>query len=135
MLEWYWNQPGVPHVKEFVAEIRKANGGKVPTARHWFGYAGAYTIGLIANQEKSIDSLKLARALGGFELPPEVKLQPNKVYYRAGDHQLIISAFLGEVVAKGKDDPEDLFRVDEVVAGEKTALPVTETGCKLQWPA
>jgi branched-chain amino acid transport system substrate-binding protein len=135
MLEWYWNQPGVPHVKEFVAEIRKVNGGKVPTARHWFGYAAAYTVGLIANQEKSIDSLKLARALGGFELPPEVKLQPNKVYYRAGDHQLIISAFLGEVVAKGKDDPEDLFHVDEVVAGEKTALPVTETGCKLQWPA
>ncbi len=30
--EWYWNQPGVPHVAEFVDAIRKKT-GKVPTAR------------------------------------------------------------------------------------------------------
>jgi branched-chain amino acid transport system substrate-binding protein len=134
MFEWYWKQPGVPHVQEFVAEIRKRNNGKVPTARHWFGYTSAYTFALIANQEKSIDSLKLARALGDFELPPEIKLQPNKVYYRNGDHQLMLSAFVGEAVAQGTDDPEDLFRVDHVVPGDKTALPVSETGCRLQWP-
>ena len=37
VFEWYWKQPNVPHVKEFVAAIRKKTGGKVPTARHWFG--------------------------------------------------------------------------------------------------
>jgi len=30
------------------------------------------------------------------------------------------SAFVGEAQSKGKDDPEDLFRVDEVVPGDKT---------------
>jgi len=134
MFEWYWKQAGVPYVAEFVADIRKRNNGKVPTARHWFGYTSAMTFALIANREKTLEAAKLARALGDFELPPEVKLQPNKCYYRAGDHQLMTSAFVGEAVSVGKDDPEDLFRVDTVVAGDKTSPPVSDTGCTLQWP-
>src|SRR5258707_2614077 len=135
MFEWYWKQAGVPHVEKFVADVRKLNGGKVPTARHWFGYTSAMTFALVANQEKSLDAVKLAQALGDFELPPEVKLQPNKVYYRKGDHQLMTSAFVGEAQSAGKDDPEDLFRVDDVVPGDKTAPAVTETGCTVQWPS
>ncbi len=135
MFEWYWKQPGVPGVEKFVADIRKANNGKVPTARNWFGYTAMHTLAAVANAEKSLDSLKLARALGGFELPAEVRLQPNKCYYRAGDHQLMTSAFVGEAVHKGKDDPEDLFNVTQVVAGDITAPPESETGCAVQWPA
>ena len=101
----------------------------------WFGYTSAMTFGLVANREKTLDSVKLARALGDFELPPEVKLQPNKCYYRAGDHQLMTSAFVGSAQSTGKDDPEDLFHVDQVVAGDKTAPAVTETGCKLTMPS
>ena len=135
MFEWYWKQPGVPSVDKFVADIRKVNGGKVPTARHWFGYTSAMTFALVANQEKSIDSLKLAKALGNLELPDDVKLQPNKCYYRAGDHQLMTSAFVGSAQSNGKDDPEDLFQVDQVVPGDKTAPPVADTGCKLTMPS
>jgi branched-chain amino acid transport system substrate-binding protein len=135
MFEWYWKQPGVPHVAEFVAEIRKRNGGKVPTARHWFGFTSVMTFAHVANQQKTLDAVKLAQALSDFELPPEVKLQPNKVYYRKGDHQLMTSAFIGEAQSKGKDDPEDLFRVDSVVPGDKTAPPVADTGCTVKWPA
>jgi branched-chain amino acid transport system substrate-binding protein len=68
-------------------------------------------------------------------LPPEIKLQPNKCYYRAGDHQLMTSAFVGEAQSKGEKDPEDLFRVAHVVPGDTTAPAESETGCKLQWPA
>src|SRR5580700_10172727 len=70
MFEWYWKQPGVPGVEKFVADIRKVNGGKVPTARHWFGYTSVHTLAGIANQEKTLDSLTLAKALGNFELAP-----------------------------------------------------------------
>jgi branched-chain amino acid transport system substrate-binding protein len=135
MFEWYWKQPGVPGVEQFVADIRKVNGGKVATARHWFGYTSVHTLAGVANQEKSLDALKLAKALGNFELPPEIRLQPNKCYYREGDHQLMTSAFIGEAQSQGKDDPEDLFRVDNVIAGDKTAPPADQTGCKVQWPA
>ena len=135
MFEWYWKQPDTPHVAEFVANVRERTGGKVPTARTWFGYASIYSFALVANRENTIDSFKLARALGDFELPPEVKLQPNKCYYRTGDHQLMTSAFVGEAQGKGADDPEDLFKVEAIVAGDKTSPPVSETGCTLQWPA
>ena len=92
------------------------------------------TFALIANQEKTLDSSKLAKALANFELPPDVKLQPNKCYYRAGDHQLMTSAFVGSAQPAGKDDPEDLFSVDQVIAGDKTAPPISETGCKVTMP-
>jgi branched-chain amino acid transport system substrate-binding protein len=118
-----------------VADIRKRTGGKVPTARTWFGYTAMYSLALVANREKTLDSVKLAQALGDFELPAEVKLQPNKCYYRKGDHQLMTSAFIGEALPKGAGDPEDLFRVDSIVAGDKTSPAVSETGCTLQWPA
>jgi branched-chain amino acid transport system substrate-binding protein len=134
MFEWYWQQPNTPHLAEFVADIRKRTDGKVPTARTWFGYTSVYTYALVANREKTLDALKLAEALGDFELPPEVKLQPNKVYYRKGDHQLMTSAFVGEAQSRG-NDPEDLFKVNEIVAGDKTAPPVADTGCTVQWPS
>jgi branched-chain amino acid transport system substrate-binding protein len=37
VLEWYWNQPGVPHVAEFVESTKKRT-SRAPTARTWFGY-------------------------------------------------------------------------------------------------
>jgi branched-chain amino acid transport system substrate-binding protein len=93
------------------------------------------TFAHVANQQKSLDAVKLAQALSDFELPPEVKLQPNKCYYRAGDHQLMTSAFVGEALTKPAGDPEDLFKVDTVIPGDKTSPPESETGCTLQWPA
>ena len=135
MFEWYWKQPGVPHVEKFVADIRKVNGGKVPTARHWFGYTSVHTLAGVANREKTLDSRKLAEALGGYALPDEVKLQPNKCYYRKGDHQLMTSSFVDEALGKPAGEPEDLFRVDNVVPGDKTAPPESATGCTIKWPA
>ena len=135
MFEWYWKQPGVAGVEQFVADIRKRSNGKVPTARTWFGFTSVQTYAHVANQEKSLDAVKLAKALGNFELPADVKLQPNKCYYRAGDHQLMTSSFVGEALQKPAGDPEDLFRVDHVLAGEKVNPAESETGCSLTWPA
>ena len=135
VFEWYWNQPDIPHLADFVAETRKMNDGHVPTARHWFGFTSVMSLGLVAAQEKTTNGLKLAHALAGFKLPPEVKLQPNDVFYRPGDHQLMISTFIGKARAHAAADPEDLFKVDEVVAGEKVAQPVADTGCEIHWPA
>ena len=135
MFEWYYDQPKVPHVAEFVADIRKMNGGRVPTARHWFGFTSVMSFAEAAKQAKTVDSLKLAHTLENMELPPEVKLQPNKVFYRAGDHQLMLSAFVGEAREHGVGDPDNLFKVDAVVAGTSIAPPVDETGCHLTWPS
>ena len=134
VFEWYWKQPGVAGVEAFVDTVKKRT-GKVPTARTWFGYTSAHTYGLIANQEKTLEPVKLARALQGFTLPPEIALQPNKAYYRAEDHQLMTSLYVGHAKSDGGDSGEDLFEVEKVVAGDKAAPPPSETGCKLTWPA
>jgi branched-chain amino acid transport system substrate-binding protein len=133
LFEWYWNQPNVPHVAEFVAAIRKKT-KKVPTARTWFGYVALWSCALIANQEKTIAAVKLAHALEGFKLPPEVALVPGGAYYRAEDHQLVPSAFVGHLQSKGTSDPEDLFVVDQVVNGPDYMPAAADTGCKLVYP-
>ena len=134
VFEWYWNQPHVKHVKEFVAAIRKVNNGKVPTARHWFCYVATHTCALVANEKKTLDSVKLAKALENFTLPPEIALMPNKVFYRAGDHQLMPDLYVGHAQAKGSE-PDDLFKVTQVVKGIDAAGPLEESGCKMTWPA
>jgi branched-chain amino acid transport system substrate-binding protein len=65
--------------------------------------------------------------------PPEIKLQPNKVYFRPGDHQLMSSEFPGEILPDGVYPK--VFKVADVVAGDKIALSVKDTGCKLDYPA
>ena len=135
VFEWYWKQPGVPYVKEWVAAMRKVLGGKVPTARHWFGYAAVWTCYHAAEGTKSLDTLKMAKFLQNWHLPPEVALMPNSPFYRHGDNQLMPTLYVGHAVEKGTDDPEDLFHVDTEVKGVDAALPVSETGCHMKWPA
>ncbi len=136
MFEWYWKQAaGTPGLDQFIAEIRKRSGGKVPTARTWFGYVTIHAYALACEKAKSIEAKAVARALADLELPPDIKLQPNKVYFRGGDHQLMLSAFIGELLQKGDGDPENLFKVSSIVAGDSIAPSVADTGCKMNMPA
>ena len=132
-MEWWWDQPNTPHVKQFNAEMKQRT-GRAATARNWFGYVSVYTAALIANQEKTLDAVKLAHALSGFKLPPEIALQPGLPEYRVGDHELMSTVFVGEAHPP-KGDPDNLFTVRERVPAVKTAGAVEDTGCKLQWPA
>ena len=135
MFEWYWKQAaGTPGLDDFIAEIRKRS-GKVPTARTWFGYVTIHAYALACEKAKTIEAKAAAKALGDMELPPEIKLQPNKVYFRGGDHQLMLSAFLGELLQTGDGDPENLFKVNTIVAGDSIAPSVADTGCKMNMPA
>jgi branched-chain amino acid transport system substrate-binding protein len=108
--------------------------GLSATARNWFGYASVQTLATIANQEKTLDAVKLARALSGFKLPPEIALQPGAPSFRAGDHELMSTVFVGEVHPP-QGDPDNMFTVRNPVPGEKAAGPAENTGCKIQWPA
>jgi branched-chain amino acid transport system substrate-binding protein len=136
VFEWYWKQPGVPHVEQFVADIRKRTGGNVPTARTWFGYAAINTCKLAAEKAKSLDAVKMAKAMQGLVLPPEIALMPNGPYYREGDNQLMPTLFVGKSQpAPAGGDKEDLFKVNSLVKGDQAALSVEGTGCKMTWPA
>jgi branched-chain amino acid transport system substrate-binding protein len=132
VFEWYWKQAGVPHVTDFVAAIKKKT-GKVPTARTWFGFASAWSCALAANTAKSLDAVKMAKALSGMTLPAEVGLMPHLPYYRAGQNQSINTLYVGNAQAKGSTE-DDLFNVTDIVKGVDAAGTLEDTGCKMSWP-
>ena len=132
-MEWWWNQPDLPEVGKFVAGYRAANNNITPSARVWFGYVSVHSVRLAAEKAKSLEAPKLAAAMEGMELPPEVALQPGKVFYRKGDHELMANIFFGEVHPP-KDNPDDAFTVSTLVPGETTAGTVESTGCKMPAP-
>jgi branched-chain amino acid transport system substrate-binding protein len=132
-MEWWWDQPKVPEVVKFVADFRDAV-KTTPTARHWFGYVSMHSVRLAAEKAKSLEGPKMAIAMEDMELPPDVALQPGKVRYRAGDHELMPNIFVGEVHPP-KGNPDDVFTVSSLVPGDTAAGPVEDTGCKMTHPA
>ncbi|MBV1707642.1 MAG: ABC transporter substrate-binding protein [Hyphomicrobiales bacterium] len=134
VMEWYYKQPNVPHVADF-NKLVMAKSGKVPTARTWFGYAGIWSCALAANGAKSLDAVKMAKTLQGMHLPPEIALCPDGAFFRAGQNQLIANLYVGKALHTGKDGPDDLFDVTDVVKGTAVAGTLAETGCKMTWPA
>ncbi len=133
-MEWWWDQPNVPEVVKFVGDFRKAL-NKTPSARHWFGYVSVYSVKLAAEKAKSLEGPKLAMAMEGMELPPDVALQPGKVFYRAGDHQLMPNIFVGQAHPPEGGNPANVFKVEALVPGEEAAGSVADTGCKMTHPA
>lgn len=133
VMEWYWKQPGVPHVDEFVDVVKKRT-GRVPTARTWFGLVSVWTCALAAAKANSLDAVAMAKALQGFQLPPEIALSPNPAIYRAGQNQLLATLYVGTAQASG-EAPDDLFKVTSVVNGADAAGSLEDSGCKMTWPA
>ena len=132
-MEWWWNQPDVPEVKAFDEAIRRRT-SKAASARNWFGYAAVQTLARIANQEKSLDSVVLARALAGYALPPDVALSPGRTFFRDRDHQLMSPVLVGEVHPPG-DDPFDVFTARAIVKADRVAEPVEGGACRLAVPS
>jgi branched-chain amino acid transport system substrate-binding protein len=131
--EWYWNQPGVPHVAEFVKRYSDAYGGKYPSQRSWFGYVSVMALALAC--EKA-GSTRPSSALATFTLsvlPPEVALQPAAPVFRAEDHQLMLGMFPGEVNQKGVYP--HLMNIYQYVPGASIALPPSATGCTITYPS
>ncbi len=131
--EWYWNQPGVPHVADFVSRYSAMYGGLYPSQRSWFGYASVHALALGCEKAGSTDSVKVAKALEGLTLPPEVALQPGAPMFRAEDHQLLLGMFPGQVNQTGTYP--NLMSIFNYVPGASIAQPVTETGCSLVYPS
>ena len=132
-MEWWWNQPEVPDIKTFDAAIRSRT-GKTASARNWFGYAGVRTLAQIANQEKSLDAVVLARALQGYTLPADIALDPNRAFFRRSDRQLMSTILVGEVHPP-RGDSFDVFTVRALVGGEQAAGPDAASACKLAFPS
>ncbi|MDT7952854.1 MAG: ABC transporter substrate-binding protein [Acetobacteraceae bacterium] len=96
-LEWYWDQPNTPHVKEFIDAYQKHESGKVPTARTYFGYVAIHALALAAEKAKTLDNERVGEALSGLEMPPEVALEPERHYFDPKTHQYVGGDFPGNI--------------------------------------
>ncbi len=131
--EWYWDQPGVPHVAEFVQRYTTAYPGLYPSQRSWFGYVSVHALALAAEKTGTTDALPVAKALEGLVLPPEIALQPAAPMFRPEDHQLLLGMFPGSVNQKGTYP--HLMNIFNYVPGASIAQAPAETGCKMTYPA
>jgi branched-chain amino acid transport system substrate-binding protein len=132
-MEWWWNQPNVPQIKAFDAAIRNRT-GKAASARNWFGYAALRTVAQVANQEKSLDPVVLARALQGYTLPADIALDAERAFFRERDHELMSTVLIGEVHPPG-GDPFDVFTVRKAVKAEDAAGLPEASECRLAFPS
>jgi branched-chain amino acid transport system substrate-binding protein len=132
-MEWWWNQPDVPAIKAFDAAMRGRT-GKASSARNWFGYAAVRTLAQVANQEKSLDPVVLARALQGYALPADIALDVNRAFFRDRDHELMSTILIGQVHPP-RDDPFDVFTVRAAVKAEDAAGPADASLCRLAFPS
>ena len=62
-------------------------------------------------------------------------MRSDGAFFRKGQGQLIPDLYVGQAQSKGASDPEDLFKVNEVVKGVDVAGTLEETGCKQTWPS
>jgi branched-chain amino acid transport system substrate-binding protein len=132
-MEWWWNQTGVPQARAFDAEIRRRTGAAA-SARNWFGYAAVRTLATVANQEKSVDAITLARALQGYALPADVALDSHGAFFRGSDHELMSTILVGEVHPP-RADAFDVFTVHAAVKAQDAAGPAEASGCRLAFPS
>jgi len=133
VMEWWWDQPKVPEVVKFVADYR-ATVKKTPSARDWFGYVCMHTVRVAAEKAKTLEGPKLAKTMEDLELPRDVALQAATVRYRAGDHELMPTIFVGQAHPP-KAGPDDVFAIEAEIPGVEAAGPVEDTGCKMVHPA
>jgi branched-chain amino acid transport system substrate-binding protein len=132
-MEWWWNQPDIPHLNAFNEAIRHRT-GRAASARNWFGYVATHTVAHIANQEKSLAAVALARALQGYVLPTEVSLESNRVSFRASDHQLMSTILVGEVHPP-HSDASDVFTPRAAVKADQAGEGREASACKLAFPS
>ena len=94
-----------------------------------------HAVKLAAEKAKSLEAVKMAHALEDLELPPEVALQPGKIAYRAGDHQLMSDIFVGEVHPPGGQSRTICSRSPSWCPARRRPDPVADTGCHMTFPS
>jgi branched-chain amino acid transport system substrate-binding protein len=132
-MEWWWDQPDMPQVSAFNEAIRRRT-GRAASARNWFGYVAVHTLAHVANQEKSLSAVALARALQGYVLPTEVSLERDGAFFRAGDHQLISTLLVGEVHPP-RGDASDVFTTRAAVKADQARAGGEASTCRLAFPS
>jgi branched-chain amino acid transport system substrate-binding protein len=126
---WWWREEDhFPLAKYFVEDFEKAYGYKP----RW-GASEVYLQMLVwADAVSRADTFYPIEVIKALESEHKVDSIYGKVWYRAGDHQMVRPVPV--VVGKKPDEmkgKEDYYKIVELVPGDKVMPPLAATGCKM----
>ncbi len=126
---WWWTEEDkFPLAKFFVQDFEKANGYKP----RW-GASEVYVQMLVwADAVSRAGTFYPIDVIKALESGHKVGTIYGKVWYRAGDHQMVRPVPV--VVGKKPDEmkgKEDYYKIVEIVPGEDTMPPLAATGCHM----
>jgi branched-chain amino acid transport system substrate-binding protein len=137
-VEWYYKSPlcigtGNTEAEKFIKAYRQKY-GQPPSARSAFGYISMDRLLTAMNEAKSIDAVKVAKALQGVKFH---SIWEGTGYYRDVDHQLMWPMWLAGIRPNGTSgDPWDLFDIVDRQDANAIEQSVAEKAavCHLDWP-
>jgi branched-chain amino acid transport system substrate-binding protein len=137
VFEWYWKQPGVPHVAEFVADIRKAAAATCRPRAPGSAIPRSGRCKLAAEKAKSLDAVEAGQGAAGLGAAAGVALHAEQsVLLPQGRSPADADAFVGKAQpAPARRRSGRPVQGRPPWSGRPTAPAVEETGCKMTWPA
>jgi ABC-type branched-subunit amino acid transport system substrate-binding protein len=126
---WWWTeQDQYPLAKFFVEDFEKKNHYKPD-----WGASEVYIQLLVwADAVARAGTFYPIEVIKALESGQKVNSIYGEVYYRAEDHQMVrpVPVMVGNKPNEMKN-PDDFFRVVDLVPGDQVLPPVAETGCKM----
>jgi branched-chain amino acid transport system substrate-binding protein len=138
-IEWYYKSEKTlgknnKLAQQFVAEATRRKNGRPPTARDAFGYITLDRLAQAMHDAKSIEPVKVARAIEGVHF---TSVFNGGGYYRKEDHQLMWPMWVAKIRPNGTPgDKYDLFDVTDINAAEAIEQTIGQKAsvCKLGYP-
>jgi branched-chain amino acid transport system substrate-binding protein len=126
---WWWTEENTyPLAKYFVEDFHKKY-GYMP---RW-GASEAYIQMIVwADAVERAGTFYPGEVIHALESGDKVDTIYGKVWYRAGDHQMVrpVPIMVGKTKSEMKE-PEDYYDIIELVPGEQVVPPLAETGCHM----
>lgn len=127
---WWTMEDRYPLAKDFVQAFLAKNKYHPRWGAH-IGYMQTMIWAISVERAKSFYPVDVIKTLEASQSNPyETSL--GKVYYRAGDHQMVrpVPVVVGKAPSAMKN-PDDFYDVVDVVAGEQVMQPLDTTGCHM----
>lgn len=125
---WWTLEDKYPLAKYFVREFEKRHNYKP----RWSAHEGFQQLVIWAAAVERAGTFYPPAVIKSLESHKTIDSTLGDVYYRSGDHQLVrpVPIVLGKT-KKQMNGPDDYYEVVGIVPGEKTLMPLNETGCTL----
>ena len=95
-MEWWWDQPNVPHVAEFVARFPQGTAARRPPRATGSAIASVHSSALAAERRSRSTRSRWRTRWRTWSCRPKWRCS-RASRYRAGDHELMSNIFVGEV--------------------------------------